>query len=93
MHDGGCSPSKADVYMTSKHDPTASAFRRHFVQTSAEDEKSQIQIFLNSVPLLASLDAQDKAMLVDAFAEEQYAGKCTTTCGCSFRASRSWPGH
>lgn len=55
--------------------------RRHFVQSSAEDEKSQIQIFLNSVPLLASLDSEDKAQLVDAFLEETYAGGHPTQCG------------
>lgn len=47
---------------------------RHFVQASVEDEKGQIQLFLNTVPLLSSLRANDKLMLSDAFQEETFAG-------------------
>ncbi len=47
---------------------------RHFVQASVEDEKGQIQLFLNTVPLLSSLRANDKMMLSDAFQEETFAG-------------------
>ncbi|PNW74512.1 hypothetical protein CHLRE_12g493250v5 [Chlamydomonas reinhardtii] len=45
---------------------------RHFVQASVEDEKGQIQLFLNSVPLLSSLRPDEKMLLVDAFQEEAF---------------------
>ncbi|GIL65139.1 hypothetical protein Vafri_18948 [Volvox africanus] len=45
---------------------------RHFVQASVEDEKGQIQLFLNSVPLLSSLRADEKMKLVDAFVEDSF---------------------
>lgn len=44
------------------------------MQASVEDEKGQVQLFLNSVPLLSSLQQDDKAILVDAFQEEMFAG-------------------
>ncbi|GFR52827.1 hypothetical protein Agub_g15453, partial [Astrephomene gubernaculifera] len=53
---------------------------RHFVQASVEDEKSQVQIFLNSVPLLASLRPEEKMKLVDAFQEEVYAAGARVIC-------------
>jgi cGMP-dependent protein kinase 2 len=48
------------------------AFRRH-VRDAARGEASQIEVFLNSVPLLAGLPRQSKAKLVDAFVEEHFA--------------------
>jgi len=45
---------------------------RHYVQSSVEDDKAQIMIFINSVPLLSTLSATDKALLVDTFQEEVY---------------------
>jgi hypothetical protein len=48
---------------------------RHFVQASVEDEKGQIQLFLNSVPLLSSLRPDEKMLLVDAFQEEAFVGE------------------
>jgi hypothetical protein len=50
------------------------ASRRHFVQASVEDEKGQIQLFLNSVPLLSSLRTDEKMVLADAFQEETFSG-------------------
>ena len=47
------------------------AFRRH-VRDAARGEASQIEVFLNSVPLLAGLPRQSKAKLVDAFVEEHF---------------------
>lgn len=44
------------------------------MQASVEDEKGQIQLFLNSVPLLGSLRHEEKLKLVDAFGEEAFAG-------------------
>jgi cGMP-dependent protein kinase 2 len=47
------------------------AFRRH-VRDAAKGEASQIEVFLNSVPLLKELPRQSKAKLVDAFVEEHF---------------------
>lgn len=49
---------------------------RHYVQTAAEDEKSEVELFLNSVPLLASLHREEKLRLVGAFLEEVFPGEC-----------------
>lgn len=49
---------------------------RHYVQTAAEDEKSEVELFLNSVPLLASLHREEKLRLVGAFLEEVFPGGC-----------------
>lgn len=57
---------------------------RHFVQASVEDEKGQIQLFLNSVPLLSSLRPDEKMLLVDAFQEEAFVGE--------WHASLKWRG-
>ena len=38
-----------------------------------QDETSQVEIFLNSVPILASLTRDEKMMLVDALEEKSYA--------------------
>ena len=36
----------------------------------------QVELFLNSVPLLSSLSREQKITLVDAFVEETFAGAC-----------------
>ena len=38
-----------------------------------QDETSQVELFLNSVPILASLTRDEKMMLVDALEEKSYA--------------------
>ena len=40
------------------------------MQEAAEGEVGQIELFLNSVPLLNPLSRESKAKLVDAFVEE-----------------------
>lgn len=37
-----------------------------------QDETSQVELFLNSVPILASLTREEKMMLVDALEEQAY---------------------
>eukprot|EP01026_Neomeris_dumetosa_P082721 TRINITY_DN94946_c0_g1_i4.p1 TRINITY_DN94946_c0_g1~~TRINITY_DN94946_c0_g1_i4.p1 ORF type:complete len:388 (+),score=55.13 TRINITY_DN94946_c0_g1_i4:199-1362(+) len=46
---------------------------RYFVREIAENDNSQIELFLNSVPLLSSLSRGEKLALVDAFEEVQFA--------------------
>lgn len=46
---------------------------RHYVQTSAEEEIGQVELFLNSVPLLSPLSREDKMRVVDALVEEPFA--------------------
>lgn len=43
------------------------------MQRSHKDETSQVELFLNSVPILASLTREEKMMLVDALEEQAYA--------------------
>ena len=38
-----------------------------------QDETSQVQVFLNQVPILAPLTREEKMMLVDALEEQVYA--------------------
>jgi len=47
------------------------------VQIAAEEGISQVQLFLNSVPLLTSLSTEQKMQLVDAFVEERHAAGST----------------
>lgn len=46
---------------------------RHHVREVHQDETSQVELFLNSVPILASLTRDEKMMLVDALEEKSYA--------------------
>jgi CRP-like cAMP-binding protein len=46
---------------------------RKYVQEFAEGELGQIEVFLNSVPLLNPLSRDAKLKLVDAFVEETFA--------------------
>mmetsp|Transcript_18134 Transcript_18134/g.45671 ORF Transcript_18134/g.45671 Transcript_18134/m.45671 type:complete len:716 (-) Transcript_18134:454-2601(-) len=45
---------------------------RHYVQAAAEEGIGQVELFMNSVPLLGNLTREQKLQLVDAFAEEVY---------------------
>ena len=45
---------------------------RRYVQEAAEGEVNQIELFLNSVPLLSPLSREAKRRLVDAFVEEAF---------------------
>ena len=45
---------------------------RHHVREVHQDETSQVELFLNSVPILASLTREEKMMLVDALEEQVY---------------------
>ena len=45
---------------------------RHFIQEAKESEASQVELFLNSVPLLKSLSREEKLMLVDALEEQGF---------------------
>lgn len=52
-------------------------WRRQYMQEVKETEASQVELFLNSVPLLASLSREEKVMLVDALEEQVFpAGTC-----------------
>jgi hypothetical protein len=45
---------------------------RTMVETAAQDTVAQVAVFLNSVPLLNTLDQEQKMMLVDALEERSY---------------------
>ncbi|KAJ9533180.1 hypothetical protein QJQ45_018271 [Haematococcus lacustris] len=45
---------------------------RHYVQAAAEDSFGQVELFMNSVPLLNGLSREQKLQLVDAFSEEVF---------------------
>ena len=47
-------------------------YHRKYVQEAAEGEVGQIELFLNSVPLLSPLSREAKLKLVDAFLEETF---------------------
>jgi cGMP-dependent protein kinase 2 len=47
-------------------------FRQH-VQAGAEEAASQIELFLNSVPILSSLSKEEKLTLLGAFEEKKYS--------------------
>ena len=52
-------------------------YPRQYMQEVKETEASQVELFLNSVPLLASLSREEKLMLVDALEEQVFpAGTC-----------------
>lgn len=48
-------------------------FCRYHVRELHQDETSQVELFLNSVPILASLTRDEKMMLVDALEEQIFA--------------------
>ncbi|BDA41611.1 cGMP-dependent protein kinase 2 [Coccomyxa sp. Obi] len=55
---------------------------RQFMQEAKETEASQVELFLNSVPLLASLSREEKLLLVDALEEQTFpAGTCVVRQG------------
>ena len=53
--------------------PLSSPLRAN-VQLAAEQSVGQVELFLNSVPLLSNLTYEQKVELVDAFVEEHFAG-------------------
>jgi hypothetical protein len=50
---------------------------RKYMEEFAKAESSQIELFLNQVPLLAKLSRADKQRLVDAFVEESFHAGAT----------------
>ncbi len=46
---------------------------RHVMRETQEGEASQVELFLNSVPLLASLSREEKLALVDAVDKQVFA--------------------
>ena len=50
---------------------------RQFVQEAKESEASQVELFLNSVPLFKSLSREEKLMLVDALEEHLFPAGTT----------------
>ena len=49
------------------------AHGRHFMRETQEGEASQVELFLNSVPLLASLSREEKLALLDALDKQVFA--------------------
>lgn len=45
---------------------------RYFLRNAAEAQASEVELFLNSVPLLNPLSQEEKLQLVDAFEEKTY---------------------
>jgi hypothetical protein len=46
---------------------------RQFVRESGESKSLEVELFLNSVPLLAGLSREEKQRLLDAFDEQTFA--------------------
>lgn len=46
--------------------------RRYFLRNAAEAQASEVELFLNSVPLLNPMSQEEKLQLVDAFEEKTY---------------------
>jgi hypothetical protein len=46
---------------------------RHYVKEAQETLVKQVELFLNSVPLLSPLSRDDKLLLLDAMEEQQFA--------------------
>lgn len=66
---------------------------RHFVQEAKETEASKVELFLNSVPLLASLSREEKLSLVDALEEQTFPAGTRVVQQVWWRASaasRQW---
>lgn len=45
---------------------------RYFLRNAAEAQASEVELFLNSVPILNPLNQEEKLQLVDAFEEQVY---------------------
>lgn len=45
---------------------------RYFLRNAAETQASEVELFLNSVPILNPLSQEEKLQLVDAFEELTY---------------------
>jgi cGMP-dependent protein kinase 2 len=45
---------------------------RYFLRNAAETQVSEVELFLNSVPILNPLSQEEKLQLVDAFEEKTY---------------------
>lgn len=48
---------------------------RSFVASASMDEVAEVELFLNTVPLLASLSRDDKQRLVEGFYVHEYKGE------------------
>lgn len=50
----------------------AALHARYFLRNAAETQVSEVELFLNSVPILNPLSQEEKLQLVDAFEEKTY---------------------
>jgi len=59
---------------TSWQDRACSLFSccRYFLRNAAEAQASEVELFLNSVPILNPLSQEEKLQLVDAFEEKTF---------------------
>jgi hypothetical protein len=79
------------------HAPATPALRRYFVREQQETQVSQVELFLNSVPILASLSRDERLRLVDALEEVLFQqgskvggwGRVCSTPGPGGNAARS----
>ena len=58
---------------------------RYFLRNAAETQASEVELFLNSVPILNPLSQEEKLQLVDAFEEQTFKPKDKV------RNSPTWP--
>lgn len=66
--------STGDFLTVCVHDITPTKLScRYYVRELHQDETSQVELFLNSVPILSSLTRDEKMMLVDALEEQVFA--------------------
>lgn len=52
--------------------PTILFCHRHYIRDFAEAQVGEVELFLNSVPILNPLTKQEKLRLLDAFEEKEY---------------------
>jgi len=56
---------------------------RYYLQNAVEAQASEVELFLNSVPILNPLSQEEKLQLVDAFEEKTYKPGEKVCLGCS----------
>jgi hypothetical protein len=56
---------------------------RYYLQNAVEAQASEVELFLNSVPILNPLSQEEKLQLVDAFEEKTYKPGEKVGCGLS----------
>lgn len=56
---------------------------RYYIRDAQESQASEVELFLNSVPILNPLSREEKLKLLDAFEQQHFAAGSKVTASCT----------